>query len=54
LADETGTINMSLWNGQIDEVSVGDIVNIDGASVTRFAGALQLRIGKNGTMTVLR
>jgi len=54
LADETGTIRLSLWNGQIDEVSVGDIVNIGGASVTRFFGELQLRIGRNGTMTVLK
>lgn len=53
LADETGTIRLSLWNGQIDEVSVGDAVNIGGASVTRFSGQLQLRMGRNGTLTVL-
>jgi replication factor A1 len=54
LADETGTIRLSLWNGQIDEVSVGDIVSIARASVTWFSGELQLRIGRNGTMTVLK
>jgi len=52
LADETGSIRLSLWNGQIDEVSVGDAVSIGRASVTRFSGELQLRIGRNGTMTV--
>jgi replication factor A1 len=54
LADETGSIRLSLWNGQIDQVSVGDTVSIDGASVTRFSGGLQLRIGRNGTMTVVK
>ena len=28
LAEETGNIRLSLWNGRIDEVSVGDIVSI--------------------------
>ena len=54
LADETGSIRLSLWNGQIDQVSVGDTVSIGGASVTRFSGELQLRIGRNGTMTVTK
>jgi len=54
LADETGSIRLSLWNGQIDSVSVGDIVSIGRASVTSFSGALQLRIGRNGSLTVLK
>ncbi len=53
LSDETGTIRLSLWNGQIDKVSVGDAVSIGGASVTHFSGELQLRIGRNGTLAVL-
>ena len=52
LADETGTIRLSLWNGQIDDVSMGDTVNIEKASVARSFGALQLRISRNGTMNV--
>lgn len=52
LADNTGTIRLSLWNGQIDDVSVGDTVNIEKASVARFRGELQLRISRNGTMSV--
>ncbi len=52
IADETGAIRLSLWNNQIDEVSVGDIVNIEKASVTTFFGELQLRISRNGTISV--
>jgi len=52
LADKTGTIRLSLWNSQIDGVSVGDTVNIEKASVTRYRGELQLRIGRSGKMSV--
>ncbi len=52
LSDETGTIRLGLWNGQIDNVAVGDTVTIEKASVVRFYGELQLRIGRNGTMSV--
>ncbi len=54
LGDETGSIKLSLWDGQIDGVSVGDIVSIQGAFVKWFRDELQLRIGKKGTLTVLR
>lgn len=52
LADKTGTIRLGLWNNQIDEVTVGDTVNIDNASVSIFRGKRQLRIGRKGTMNV--
>lgn len=38
LADKTGTIRLSLWNGQIDDVSVGDTVSIENAMVATFYG----------------
>ena len=52
LADETGTIRLSLWNRQIDDVAVGDTVNIEKASVATFQGERQLRISRGGTMSV--
>ena len=52
LADKTGTIRLSLWNGQIDTVAVGDTVHIEKAKVAMFRGELQLRIGRSGTMSV--
>jgi replication factor A1 len=52
LADETGTIRLSLWNRKIDDVAVGDTVKIEKATVVTFHGKLQLRIGRGGTMSV--
>jgi replication factor A1 len=52
LADKTGTIRLGLWNNQIDDVAVGDTINIEKASVAIFSGKLQLKIGRSGTMSV--
>ena len=52
LADETGTIRLSLWNRQIDDVAVGDTVNVEKASVATYQGERQLRISRRGTMSV--
>lgn len=54
LADETGTVLLSLWNSQIDDLSVGDTVRIENATVVKFQDGLQLRMGRTGTMTVDR
>ena len=52
LADKTGTIRLGLWNNQLDDVAVGDTVNIEKASVAIFSGKLQLKIGRSGTISV--
>ncbi len=52
LADKTGTIRLSLWNNQIDDVAVGDTVNVEKASVATFQGERQLRISRGGKMNV--
>lgn len=54
LTDETGTILLSLWNSQIDDVAVGDTIKIENATVVSFQDGLQLRMGRAGTMTVDR
>ncbi len=53
ISDETGTINMPLWGNQADVVSVGDSILVEGASTKRFAGELQVRIGR-GKLTILK
>ncbi len=53
IADETGTIKICLWNEKIHEVSVDSVVQIENASVTRFRGENQLRLGKNGRLSVI-
>ena len=52
LADETGTIRLSLWNNKIDDVAVGDTLKIENAVVAIFQGEFQLRISRWGTMSV--
>jgi ssDNA-binding replication factor A large subunit len=53
IADETGTIKLCLWNEKINEVSVDSVVQIENASVTKFRGENQLRLGKNGRLSVI-
>jgi replication factor A1 len=50
--DETGTIKLTLWNEQIDQVNVNDTVKIENGYVTSFKGEIQLNIGKYGKLTV--
>jgi replication factor A1 len=50
IGDETGTIKLCLWNGQIDGVSVGDVIQIENAQASMFRGERQLSLGKKGTL----
>jgi replication factor A1 len=52
ITDETGTIKLCLWNGQIGSVSTGDIVQIENAQVSTFRGERQMSLGKTGTLNV--
>jgi len=54
IADETGTIRLSLWNDQVNRISVNDAVEIENANVASFRGERQLRIGKNGKLHVVK
>jgi replication factor A1 len=53
IADESGSINLSLWNHQINRVSVNDVIKIENAKVVRYRGELQLRLGRNGELNVV-
>jgi len=52
VADETGSIKLTLWNEQIDQIEVGNRIKIENGYVTSFKGEIQLNVGKFGTMTV--
>ena len=52
IGDETGRINLTLWNEIIDQVNVDDKVKIENGYVTSFRGEIQLNVGKYGTLTV--
>jgi replication factor A1 len=52
IADETGTIKLCLWNGQLGSVSAGDTVQIENARVSAFRGERYMSLEKTGTLNV--
>jgi CxxC-x17-CxxC domain-containing protein len=54
IGDETGRINLALWNEQIDSVAVDNTIEIENGYVTEFHGTKQLNIGRYGTLKVTR
>ena len=52
VADESGSIKLTLWNEQIDLVNVGDNIKIENGYITSFKGEIQLNVGKFGKLTV--
>ena len=52
VADETGSIKLTLWNEQIEQVNVDNIIKIENGYVTSFRGEIQLNVGKFGKMTI--
>jgi len=52
--DDTGEIDLSLWNEQVDEVKTGDKVKISNGYVSEWQGNMQLTAGKFGTLTVVK
>ncbi len=53
VADETGSVRLSLWNGQIDQFHMGDYIECSTCTVHRFRGELQLRLGRKGTLSTI-
>ena len=53
VTDETGIIQLPLWNQQIDTVAVGDNIQVENARVAAFRGELQLMVGRGGQLSVI-
>jgi hypothetical protein len=53
IADETGAIKLCLWNEKINRVTVDSVIQIENATVTRFRGENQLRLGRNAKLSVV-
>jgi hypothetical protein len=53
IEDESGHILLCLWDQQVNTVHVGDAIEVKGAHVASFKGERQLRLGKNGSVTIL-
>jgi replication factor A1 len=52
ITDDSGTVKLTLWNEQIDQVKVNDNVKIENGYVTSFRGETQLNVGRYGKLTV--
>ena len=53
IKDDTGTVKLTLWNEQIDQVNVDDTVRIENGYIRSFRGEIQLNVGRYGKLTIL-
>lgn len=54
LSDASGQIALTLWNEQIDQIEVGDVVKITNGYVNEWQGELQLTTGKFGKLEIVQ
>ena len=52
--DETGLVGLVLWGGQVDGVTVGDIVRLESGWCRSRDGALVVSTGKHGRLTIVK
>jgi len=50
VSDPTGRIKLCLWNDQINQITVGDTIQIENARISAYRNERQMRIGKNGKL----
>lgn len=50
IKDETGTIDLTLWNENVDAFAEGDKVRLTDGFVNEWQGRKQLTTGKNGKL----
>lgn len=53
VADETGSIYLTLWDESIDEIQPEMVIQINNAYVNVFRGSMRLNIGRYGTYEFL-
>lgn len=53
LEDETGSIRLNLWRGQIDLVKAGDEIIVEYGFVRSFKDQVELNVGSRGRITVI-
>ena len=53
LKDASGTVKLSLWNEQIEQVKVGDKIHIINGWVGEWQGEKQLTTGKFGQLNII-
>ena len=53
VADDTGSIYLTLWDEAIDEVEEDMVLKLNNAYVNVFRGSMRLNLGKYGSYNVL-
>jgi replication factor A1 len=54
VGDDSGKVKLCLWEAQIGQINVGDTIELKNGQVCVFRGEKQLRLGKNGALTVVK
>ncbi len=54
LKDDSGKVEMVLWNESIDEVGEGDKIRITNGFVREFNNNIQLSLGREGKLEILK
>ncbi len=52
ISDGTGTIKLTLWNDQIEQVNIDNTVKVENGYITTFRGEIQLNVGRYGKLSV--
>ncbi len=53
LEDDSGQISLTLWEDQINSITIGAKVSTSGGYVTEFRNKLQLNIPKSGKLEII-
>ncbi|MBI2184205.1 MAG: DNA-binding protein [Thaumarchaeota archaeon] len=54
IQDETGSVKLSLWDEMIDQVNVGDKVQIENGYTNSFRGEVRVNVGRYGKFNVVQ
>jgi replication factor A1 len=54
IKDSSGTVKLTLWNEQVELVSMGDMVKISNGWVSEWQGEKQLSTGKFGKLEIVK
>jgi replication factor A1 len=52
VADETGSIYLTLWDDNIEKVNDGDTINVKNGYINLFRGNMRLNTGRYGTLEI--
>ncbi|PIU30305.1 hypothetical protein COT07_01350 [Candidatus Woesearchaeota archaeon CG07_land_8_20_14_0_80_44_23] len=52
LTDDSGSVKLTLWNEQVDQVNDGDTLSVKNGYASEYQGETQLSTGKFGSLEV--